>query len=397
MFDFFKFAHQSRTIVTESSGNNVVNCLEPPVCHLPYHFAQLSELLESIVLVSEKAARIARAIRRDSHLLSLLVEEKTGNKKNPRFNKDFKTITDVLVQEVVKYDLTRKFPALTGHIYGEETNEIGLITGEKVCLKIDSSKENTFNLLETLCDDLAAHLLADIVHEEVLLSELPGNPTLPEVSVDIPLEGIAIWIDPIDSTGEYINPRAEKDGDVFTAGLNCVTVLIGAFSRESGQPVIGVINQPFHTAPDGSEWIGDVIWGLKYADTSICSLQERTASKIVIISSSESDDIKRRLTDGGFKLIEAAGAGYKLLCVIQGHVSAYVISKSTTFFWDTCGCDAVLRSLGGGIVSYDKTISGNSENNFLAYSNISDPCNHGGLIAYTDEKILDEIVDALKK
>ena len=28
-------------------------------------------------------------------------------------------------------------------------------------------------------------------------------------------------------------------------GLNVVTVLIGVFSMKSGQPVIGVINQPF--------------------------------------------------------------------------------------------------------------------------------------------------------
>ncbi|XP_022183908.2 inositol polyphosphate 1-phosphatase isoform X2 [Nilaparvata lugens] len=354
------------------------------------------DLLKSMLLVSEKAARIARSIRHDNHLLSLLVEEKTGCKKNPRFNKDFKTITDVLVQEVVKFDLSQKFPALTGHIYGEENNEIGLKTGEKVYLKIDTSKENTFNLLETLCDSIAAQLLADIVHKEVLLEELPGNVFLPELSVDLPLEEMAIWIDPIDSTGEYINPRTEKDGDVFTAGLHCVTVLIGAFSRESGVPVIGVINQPFHTAPDSTEWIGDVIWGLNFGETSICSLQERTASKVVIISASESDDIKKRLLDSGFRLIEAAGAGYKLLSVIQGQVNAYVISKSTTFFWDTCGCDAILRSLGGGIVSYQKALSGNL-NNFLSYSNISDPCNHGGLIAYTNPKILDEIVDALKK
>lgn len=59
-----------------------------------------------MLLVSEKAANIARVIRQDSHLLSLLVREKSENEKNPRFLRDFKTLADVLVQEVVKHDLS---------------------------------------------------------------------------------------------------------------------------------------------------------------------------------------------------------------------------------------------------------------------------------------------------
>lgn len=62
--------------------------------------------VENMLLVSEKAANIARIIRQDSHLLSLLVREKNENEKNPRFIRDFKTLADVLVQEVVKHDLS---------------------------------------------------------------------------------------------------------------------------------------------------------------------------------------------------------------------------------------------------------------------------------------------------
>jgi len=42
-------------------------------------------------------------------------------------------------------------------------------------------------------------------------------------------------------------------GDIYQSGLQCVTVLIGVFDRISGQPVLGVINQPFHTQHD-SRW-----------------------------------------------------------------------------------------------------------------------------------------------
>ena len=52
-----------------------------------------------------------------------------------------------------------------------------------------------------------------------------------------------------DSTSEYISGEEVKlsVGDIYHSGLQCVTVLIGVFDRISGQPILGVINQPFHT------------------------------------------------------------------------------------------------------------------------------------------------------
>lgn len=72
------------------------------------YFLFFSNLLKAVVLVSEKAANIARAIRQEEHLLSLLIQEKKDNEKNPRFAHDFKTLADVLVQEVVKHDLGKE-------------------------------------------------------------------------------------------------------------------------------------------------------------------------------------------------------------------------------------------------------------------------------------------------
>lgn len=81
-------------------------------------------------MVSEKAANIARAIRQEEHLLSLLIQEKKDSEKNPRFAHDFKTLADVLVQEVVKHDL------------GKEV----LFTCRRVCVRdawLGRSTENT--------------------------------------------------------------------------------------------------------------------------------------------------------------------------------------------------------------------------------------------------------------
>ena len=65
------------------------------------------DLLRVLLQVSEKSAQIARAWRCQEELFGLMVEEKTEKEKNQRFVRDFKTLADVLVQEVVKYYVTQ--------------------------------------------------------------------------------------------------------------------------------------------------------------------------------------------------------------------------------------------------------------------------------------------------
>lgn len=69
---------------------------------------QSADLINKLLVVSEKAARLSRACRQNGHLLSLLVQEKKNDEKNARFVKDFKTLADVLVQEMIKYDLEKE-------------------------------------------------------------------------------------------------------------------------------------------------------------------------------------------------------------------------------------------------------------------------------------------------
>lgn len=62
-------------------------------------------LLEVLLKVSEKAANVARACRQKDALFKLLVQEKLGDEKNPRFFQDFKTLADVLIQETIRHDI----------------------------------------------------------------------------------------------------------------------------------------------------------------------------------------------------------------------------------------------------------------------------------------------------
>ncbi len=53
----------------------------------------------------------------------------------------------------------------------------------------------------------------------------------------------------------------------------------------------------------------------------------------------------------------AAGAGYKMLCVILGLSDVYLSSVPSTFFYDTCAPHAILRSLNGvGLLNWKRTI-----------------------------------------
>lgn len=63
------------------------------------------KLIQTLCSVSEKAANVARLIRKDAELLELLVQEKEEEQANPRFVQDFKTLADVLIQETIRKDV----------------------------------------------------------------------------------------------------------------------------------------------------------------------------------------------------------------------------------------------------------------------------------------------------
>lgn len=68
----------------------------------------MSDLLKLLIIVSEKAANIARACRHEKELFTLLIQEKKLAEANPRFIQDFKTLADVLVQETVRYEIGKE-------------------------------------------------------------------------------------------------------------------------------------------------------------------------------------------------------------------------------------------------------------------------------------------------
>ncbi|KAM4587369.1 inositol polyphosphate 1-phosphatase isoform 1-T2 [Odontesthes bonariensis] len=376
----------------------------------------MADLLKLLLRVAEKAANVARVCRQEAPLFQLLVQEKTGDDKNKKFVQDFKTLADVVIQEMIKHDVGAQIPEMVGFIHGEESNKFENGLGESVTVTVCSTEEETAKLLATVLDGdhTAASLLAEAIHQD---------PTAIEASTDgltVPLSPseLGIWIDPIDATSQYIKGREEvvEEGLLSPSGLHCALVLIGVYLRSTGEPVMGVINQPFNQKdPASGCWRGKHYWGVSWGNINVCSVSLPKGGPgggqglSAVLSSSEKQVVKEALTTlcGPDKLMYASGAGYKILCVILGLADVYVLSEGSTFKWDSCAPHALLRALGGGVVDLTKSlqsICGAQDHKteltyhqpHTEYTGADQWANHGGLVAYRDCSHLRIINGALK-
>ncbi|XP_026535838.1 inositol polyphosphate 1-phosphatase [Notechis scutatus] len=371
----------------------------------------MTALLRSLLAASEKAACIAQLCRQEETLFSLLIEEKRGADKNKKFLQDFKTLADVLIQEVIKHDVGKEFPELQDHIRGEESNKFENGLGEIVVVRVCPTQQETAALLQKVLDrkQMAAELLASAVHQEIVLSD----PALDNVDVTISTESLAVWIDPIDSTNQYIRGCGSvmPVNGIYPSGLHSALVLIGVYNRHSGEPVLGIINEPFFQEELATHrWQSKYHWGISYGSTKLSSLSQprHQPSSCVVLSSNETTVLQKALAPlYGERLCFASGAGYKMLCVALGLADAYVLSEGSTFKWDSCGPHAILRALGGGIIDLSAALkvwrAGQHKNlPELTYNKPIEGAvgaerwaNQGGLIAYVCHKHLEAVMVTL--
>lgn len=103
------------------------------------------------------------------------------------------------------------------------------------------------------------------------------------------------------------------------------------------------------------------------------------------------------MNESNFKVVEAAGAGYKLISVALGQADAYVLTKGSTYRWDICGPHSILQSQGGGLLDFKKYIFNKNEKEaVMRYSNIDcEVANKGGLIAYKEKETLSILTNVL--
>lgn len=72
-----------------------------------------------------------------------------------------------------------------------------------------------------------------------------------------------------------------------------------------------------------------------------------------------------------------------------GEAAAYIVSQGTTFRWDTCAPHAIIRAIGGDLLSYKNytPITYNDEKDLET----KEYCNKDGIIAYCSDSVLNEL------
>lgn len=155
-------------------------------------------------------------------------------------------------------------------------------------------------------------------------------------------------------------------------------------------------------------WSGRHFWGVSCGSVNLCSVSRPAAAVpgaglSAVLSSSEKQVVKDSLSSlcGPGRLAFASGAGFKILCVIQGLCDVYVLSEGSTFKWDSCAPHALLRALGGGVA--DLAASLRSEQTELTYHQPDAErrgaerwANGGGLVAYRDSAQAHTVIAALR-
>lgn len=108
-------------------------------------------------------------------------------------------------------------------------------------------------------------------------------------------------------------------------------------------------------------------------------------------SSEDTHLIEKLQSSSEWKVLHVAGCGYKLLCVIDGLADAFVLSRPSTYKWDTCGPQAILMAMGGNIVSIEETKELGETAKGLLYNepNATEDkwANRGGIIAYSSKDV----------
>ncbi|NXX39322.1 INPP phosphatase, partial [Tricholaema leucomelas] len=370
----------------------------------------MAGLLQALVGTSEKAAHIARLCRREEPLFQLLVAEKKGTDRNRRFLHDFKTLADVLIQEVIKHDLGKEFPDLRGHIHGEESNEFQTGQGDTVTVRVCATAGDTAALLLSVLEPEreAAELLAAAVHRDVELSDAE----LTRVELSLPTQDLAIWIDPIGEGGGCWQkcPLLKPRSGAHRHRGQCPLLKPRSGGGGGGEAAGHLAGQPRADGAHPRRWQGRYHWGVAYGGTKLSSLSPPQPRPVpcVVLSRAEGAAVRGVLDPlCGGRLRFAAGAGYKLLCVILGLADAYVLAEGTTFAWDACAPHAILRALGGGVVDLAEALRARREGDAgpppeLLYNRPLEGAvgaerwaNRGGLVAYGHPQHLEALLAAL--
>lgn len=186
---------------------------------------------------------------------------------------------------------------------------------------------------------------------------LVAEGVVPPSLASIPLSELAVFIDPLDATREFVEGNAEP-----------VMVLIG-ISRK-GVPIAGVTYQPF---VGGGRLIYGVVGGRVEGITP--KVRGGWPHDILFVASSSSDkataaEVAKKIGSREPRFL--GGCSCKMLHVLEGKADVYVNPGKGTKLWDTCAAHALITAAGGRVTD--------AKGRDLVYLPTSKPGNDDGLI-----------------
>ena len=123
------------------------------------------------------------------------------------------------------------------------------------------------------------------------------------------------------------------------------------------------------------------------------------SKKICLVSSSEDSYLVGKINaSDDWRAINVSGCGYKLLSVITGLADAYVLSKDSSFKWDTCGPHAILLAMGGNV---DPFVKQGEDSEVLYHSSGEGEgskswANKDGIIAYLSKDVVSSLLSVIE-
>lgn len=209
-----------------------------------------------------------------------------------------------------------------------------------------------------------------------------------------------------------------------TAGLACVTSLLGAYLKESGRAIIGVVNLPFFR-PDGAGYASRCLYGVNYKEINMNNVDQlvkpRKGGRLkLVVSPAESETTTDKLFvaadkvndefDRDVQMIYVSGTGYKLYLVATNQADLFFTLKASTFRWDSCAFSAVFKSMkskgnpkqSGYLLELKNLLMDCGGTPIKDYANYEldysteELANKNGLIATLDLKLLLKVLDKLR-
>ena len=140
----------------------------------------------------------------------------------------------------------------------------------------------------------------------------------------------------------------------------------------------------------------EIFWPENFVRHAI-SFAGGSCNKFCVLSSSESIGMKEKLVRGGWQIATPAGAGYKLLSVIDGTADAFLLSKGSSFKWDTCGPQAILKACGGNVFSLAPLLEGKEPEELLYHRPECEEegmkwSNREGILAFQSKEAYQELI-----